>query len=261
MLPNKHTDLKQFLRRIAWFLPQVVLTQLWLCQSLPAQTASAVTAAALTPFDQQVVVVAQGGSVSVPIVLDPSANGGDTLDIVTSDPSVIVALFTPAHVSINAQSAASFGVNWTTALWATNSFTVPTFLDIPGSHTLVQLPASLSAGTYQVVLNASVATASSSAIINYLSSSAVSAGIVSNPSTVSIGTPVVLSALIFEGSSPVTGASAVVTVFPEIDVSIRRPFLDTRSLAVLPSILRIPRTLIGRTSQIPGPSYSVYWLD
>jgi hypothetical protein len=132
MQVNKHVDQYRPLEWSSRLLPEILLLHVWLCSSLAAQTAPAIVAATLTPFDQRVFVAAQGGLTSVPVVLDPTASGGDTLDIVTSDPSVVVTLVTPTQVSINTQNAASFGLTWRRAPWVANSFSVPTFLDTPG---------------------------------------------------------------------------------------------------------------------------------
>jgi hypothetical protein len=181
-----------------------------------AQTSGRLAAA--VPFDQQTAVIAKGSLTSVPVVLDPSASGGDIIDISAGDPATVVTLITPGNASINAQNAAASGVTWASSTWALGAFTYPNFLSIPGTHTMIGLPAGFTSGTYQIVLDGTNIAASSAAVINYLSSSGVMVALVSTP-TVAVGSPVNFGALLADNGTPLVGATTTVTIVPQINIS------------------------------------------
>lgn len=140
-------------------------------------------------------------------VVDPSTSGGNTLDIISGS-GVIITLIQPGNIEVTSANAASLGYEW-------SSFTpdptkpVLTPLQFPGLHTLIRFPSSAPAGTYTVKANASQTTVESGMMVTYSSDSNLQAGLASKAPSYRTGETAVLTALLFDNTTPVTAATAV----------------------------------------------------
>jgi hypothetical protein len=66
-----------------------------------------------TNYDvQSMRVPAQSSSTQVPLNLNPPASGGDVLDVITSNPSVVVSLLLPNGTQVTPANGASLGYSF-----------------------------------------------------------------------------------------------------------------------------------------------------
>ena len=174
---------------------------------------------ALLPFDCTQASVSPGNTTTVNITVDTDAKGGDILDIVLTDPSVSVALSNSAGLNVTAGTALNNAIQWTTMNVSGTPLPIPTFLNTPGVHNVIELPSGSPGGQYQVIADATQSTTSSTVLVYYVSSSTVGVAATASPATVSIGSPVTISAIALDGSSPILAANSTATLVPTVDVS------------------------------------------
>lgn len=124
-----------------------------------------------TNYDVQTVrVPAQSSSTQVAMTLAPATNGGDVLDVSTSDPSVVMSLILPGGQELTTANAASFGYTFSpVASGSTDTVDIASPVIAPGTHVVMTFPAGQVAGTYTVKLNASATATDSAATVYYLS--------------------------------------------------------------------------------------------
>lgn len=131
---------------------------------------------------------------------------GDVFQIISTAAGVKFSLILPGGNEVDASTAASADITF--AGVQTNQvgqyFTSP--LLPGGTQTWVRLPPSAAAGTYQVKVDMTEAADEAVILVSYLPLSAIRAGVTTSASSYRAGETVVLSALLFEGSTPLTGA-------------------------------------------------------
>ncbi len=131
-----------------------------------------------------------------------------------------VSLILPSGTEITTANASSFGFTFTVI--AEGNLPVDEFqsaFSLPGTHTLIQVPAGQPSGTYHVKANASGVSADSGIIATYYSSSTVRVAASTNSANYKVGDTVVLSGLIFDETSPITGATVTATVSAPVSLS------------------------------------------
>ena len=144
--------------------------------------------------------------------VDPSG-GGDLFDVVSSHPQVAVSLILPGGAEINSANAAAQGFSFDVV--TTNANDDPAMasnFDLPGTHTVIGLPASSPSGTYQVKIDGSAVTTTEAVIATYYSASSIRAGAVTDAGTYQAGDTVVVSAILLDGVAPIAGATVNASV-------------------------------------------------
>jgi hypothetical protein len=165
-------------------------------------------------------VASAGSTATISFTADPASAGGDTLDVVTVDPGVVVTLIIPGGTEITAANAASQGFGYATSPdGSASDAEVPSFYTLPGSHTLFTFPASAPAGSYTIKADATGAAQYGGVLAAYTSSSAVVAGLVTDAPVYRVGDTVVLSGFVFDGTTPVTNAAVTASVSAPISLS------------------------------------------
>lgn len=143
----------------------------------------------------------------IDLTLDPSAAGGDVVTVVSDPPGAIISLVLPNGVEVNASNFEShgFGHLLIPATEARNS-PVPTIFSLLGTHTLFVLPAGAAHGVYRVKADTSQVPQQSLITATYLSSSPIRVGVDSD-SLYRVGDSVFLAGLVFDESTPFSGAN------------------------------------------------------
>lgn len=160
-------------------------------------------------------VTAPGGSRStlIPFTVDPSVGGGDAFDVAVSNPAAVVTLILPDDTEVGASNADALGFVYTIIPEQTFDNTIiPSLLAVRGTHALIRIPPSSLSGTYRVRVDASGASDDTLVIASYISTSSVRAGLLTDSPLYRSGDTVLLVGLLFDGSTPVRGATAVVRI-------------------------------------------------
>jgi hypothetical protein len=204
------------------------MTRLLAISSLLASIASPVTAQIVTSQNDSVqttnrdtrsVKASVGTSVSIPLTVD-TVDSSDLFDIVSTDPAVVISLILPNGVQVNAGNAATLGFTFTVMSASPNDQILSASpFGTPGTHTIIGLAAGSPFGVYQVRADASMALADAVVIASYFSSSNVRTGIVTDAPVYRIGDTVILSVLVFDGSTAITNASATARIGFPADLS------------------------------------------
>jgi hypothetical protein len=171
---------------------------------LPAATLS------LTKTNQQTIVIpAANPSTLINVSVDQPANGQDSIDVLTSDPNVVITLLLPNGTEITANNASSNGFIFT-GYYSDGSVSSEAGLSpflTAGTHTVIDFPAGTPSGVYSVKANASASQSDSAMTIIYYPSSTVALAAATDASTYVQGDLVILSGLLFDGQTPIQNAS------------------------------------------------------
>jgi len=142
-------------------------------------------------------------------LVDSTSNG--MFSIFSTQPQPTITLIDPNGTQIDGSNADALGFTYQKV--PGGSLFLPDESDpVPGATTLIVLPATAALGTYQLVVDGSQLTADSVISASYTSSFSIRAGVVSDASTYHLGNSVLLSALLFDGPTPITGASIPATI-------------------------------------------------
>ena len=157
------------------------------------QIAPAATAATLIPFQVEV-----------------NGRDDDGFDVTVANAGAIVSLILPGGTEINNLNAAAFGYGW--EVMAADSEAVTSGLFISpfsrsGNHTFIGLPSTATAGTYHIKINTSNVTTDTFVSASYVTASPIRVGLLSDNPSYTAGQPVVLSAFVFNGTTPITNAT------------------------------------------------------
>ena len=90
---------------------------------------------------------------------------------------------------------------------------------MPGTHTVIQIPAAQLSGVYTIKANATGANADSGIVATYLSSSTVRATATTHSPNYKVGDAVILSGLVFDNATPVVGAIMTAAVSAPVSVA------------------------------------------
>lgn len=153
-------------------------------------------------------------STLLPFVVDPSGQGGDLFHIISSEPGAIVMLILPNGTEVNSGNAAALGYQYDVVPASdptlnTDSPSSP-FVN-PNTQTSIALPQTATAGNYQIKVNASTPTRKTLIIATYYSSSAIITSVITDEEDYKVGDTVVVSAFVFNDTSPVTNATVTAT--------------------------------------------------
>ena len=159
--------------------------------------------------------------VSFTFILDPVSGGQEFLDLRYEDPALVFSLLRPNGLEITAANAVSLG--YTFQAYAPNAF--PGYLGplgLSGNHLQIQLPVGQAGGSYIVKIDATAATAASLVWGVYYSSSDVHIGLAAAAGEARVGDVVNFSAIVLDGTLPITGATVKAQVSWDLEMNIHR---------------------------------------
>ncbi|MGI8746209.1 MAG: hypothetical protein ACR2NN_27235 [Bryobacteraceae bacterium] len=139
-------------------------------------------------------VPANSPATLLPFTVEGDTTGDNTFDIATSDPGVVVSLILPSGVEVTSANAVSLGFTFT--LQTDQDMAIEdnsAIFSLPGTHTIIQVPAGSPSGTYVVRANATPVNAASAVVATYFASSTVRAGALTDASSYKVGDQVILS--------------------------------------------------------------------
>jgi hypothetical protein len=168
------------------------------------------TSVPLTSISQQSVGVPAGNNPTLlSVTIDAPASGQETIDVLVGDPNVVISLIRPDTSEITAANASANGFTFTTytADGTGGSMDLLSPFLTGGTHTVIQFPAPTQTGVYNIKANATTATADTAMIIWYYPSSSVSPGAATDATTYRQGDFIILSGLLFDGTTPVQNAT------------------------------------------------------
>jgi hypothetical protein len=179
------------------------------------------TALMLTGTDARSAVVPAGStSTLLTFTVEEDTTGNNFFDVATSDPAVVVSILLPSSAEVTAANAPALGFTFTTAVAGTNDrVEIPSVLTLPGTHTIIQIPGGQVSGTYQIKANAGATTSDSGMLATYFSSSSAEVTAATDADNYKIGDTVILSGLVFDGTSPITGASVTAAISPRVSLA------------------------------------------
>jgi hypothetical protein len=180
-------------------------------QSAPFSLTSADVRSTLVPAGQV--------NTTMSIVVDSNTIGGELLDIVSSDPSVVVSVTMPGGAVINSTTATSLGFTFSQTTVDPNAGDGPTIFDVPGTHTSIYFPAGSPIGAYEITADGRAVTATAFVRTIFVSYSSIAAGIATSDARVIAGTQATLIGALTNGTLPIAGASAQVSLYQVLPVS------------------------------------------
>jgi hypothetical protein len=172
-----------------------------LAQIVPTQS----TISAHSTSTQTVYVPASSTPTLFNLTVDSGSSGGDLIDVLTTNPAVLISLITPAGVEMNANNASNYGFTISTYT-SDGSSDSPNPLVSAGTHTLIQFPTSQSSGSYKIKADSSAAGSDDVMTFQYYSSSDVVIGALTDSTSYRLGDNVIGSVLLFDGA-PIQGAT------------------------------------------------------
>lgn len=175
----------------------------------------------LTATDAQGSIVPAGStSTLLTFTLEADTTGKNFFDAATSDPAVVVSLILPSGTEVTSANAASFGFTFTVVPDGSYAGAeIPSVFAFPGTHTSIQVSAGQVSGIYKIRANASAASADSGILATYFSSSTVGVTATTNAVNYLVGGTVVLSGLVFDGVTPITGATVTAAVSAPVSLA------------------------------------------
>ncbi len=183
------------------------------CLAILATAVVALAQPALVTFSNRDILTSTIAPGAAPLVLtfqaDPSGNGGDLFHVLVSHEGVDVSLTLPSGVVV--AGTRSEGLPGNPVLAGP--------LSMRGYHTFFEVPPSTAPGPYRIKATPAGLSARALVFASYTSSSPVHVAIVPGRDTCRVGTPVGLSGMVFDGPSPLLGATAAVRIASRDDAS------------------------------------------
>jgi hypothetical protein len=166
--------------------------------NLSATETYAVLAPAITP------------STLIPFHVDVEGRDSDGFDVTVANAGAVVSLLLPSGTEVNSLNADSLGFGFDVIpadSEAVTSGLFISFFSLSGTHTLIRLPSTCPTGTYQIKINTASLLTATPVYASYLSGSPIRAALSPDAPSYRVGDTVVLSAFIFNGTTPVTNAT------------------------------------------------------
>lgn len=165
---------------------------------------------------------ALAASTLIPFHVEVNGRDADGFDVVVSNAGAVVSVILPNGTEVNSSNAASFGFQFEVfaddSSAVTSGLMISTF-SVAGTHTSITLPETSAAGIYQVKINNSSVFTDTLVLASYITGSPIKVALASDESSYTVGTPVVLSAFVFNGTTPISNATVEVKVMNEEDPS------------------------------------------
>jgi hypothetical protein len=163
--------------------------------------------------DNRAAVLKPGDApLELPYKADPSPGGGDVFHAVVSANGAIVTLLTPSGVEITEGNAESQGYVLTAFQGLENSGYIMGPAAIPGFHTFIELPPGAQPGDYRLKVTPAALSKPATVRTFYNSSSNIRVALAPGAQTVTSGSGIAFSAIVFEGDAPVVGATVTLRV-------------------------------------------------
>ena len=171
----------------------------------------------LLVVNSQVKTVTKGTQVSA--AMDrTNAKDAQIIDVLCTDAGVTVTLTDPNGAVITSQNAASTGYDWQSITITGSTPDAITNLD-PGIHQLISIPAGSPAGIYQIALDGTNASSDSIGRVTSQSDSDIGFALAADKTEYNLGDPVTLSALFFNGATPISNATVTADVLADSETS------------------------------------------
>jgi hypothetical protein len=162
-------------------------------------------------------------STLIPFHVEVNGRDADGFDVTVSNAAAVVSVILPNGTEVNISNAASFGFEFETLAADSDAVTSGLMMSnfsLAGTHASIRLPSTSPAGTYLVKINNSSVSTDTLVSASYITGSAIKVALAANNASYTVGSTVVLSAFVFNGSTPVTNATVNVLVMdhehPEI---------------------------------------------
>ena len=157
----------------------------------------------------------------IPLTVDPpSAGGEEFIHIVSSNPNAKLSLVLPNAIEVNAANAAANGFTFTVASEAeAQAIDSPSALSLIGTHTLIEIAPTAPGGVYNVKIDTIGIAVPTDIAVLYFSSSQIRLGGLTSGAVYALGQQAVLSAVLADGTTAVTGAAITASVQASRDVS------------------------------------------
>src|SRR5438105_816822 len=126
-----------WMQRIVLFTPMV-------CSPLRAQSASDLSGtAALHNWNiQSAIVPPATAATTLSFTVDPAVGGGDWFHVIVESSQIVITLILPGGAEVTAANASALGFQYTTINdGAVPSGLMPSPFALPGTHTVIKLPA------------------------------------------------------------------------------------------------------------------------
>src|ERR1051325_6507275 len=161
---------------------------------------------------------AGAASTLIPFHVEVNGRDADGFDVTVSNAAAVVSVILPNGTEVNISTAASFGFDFEILAAASDAVTSGLMLSnfsLAGTHASIRLPSTSTAGTYQIKINNSSVSTDTLVSASYITGSPIKIALASNNASYTVGTTVVLSAFVFNGSTPITNATVNVLVVDE----------------------------------------------
>lgn len=159
-------------------------------------------------------------STLIPFHVEVNGRDADGFDVTVSNAAAVVSVILPNGTEVNISNAASFGFEFETLAADSDAVTSGLMMSnfsLAGTHASIRLPSTSPAGTYQVKINNSTVSTDTLVVASYITGSPIKVALASDENSYTVGTPVVLSAFVFNGTTPITNATVEVKVMREDD--------------------------------------------
>jgi hypothetical protein len=166
------------------------------------------------------VVKAPAGVASelIPFHVEVNGRDADGFDVTVSNAAAVVSIILPNGTEVNISNAASFGFEFELLAADSDAVTIPLLMSnfsLAGTHASIRLPSTSPSGTYQVKINNSSVSTDTLVSASYITGSPIKVALASDRGSYTVGTTVVLSAFVFNGTMPVTNATVDVLVMDQ----------------------------------------------
>jgi hypothetical protein len=170
-------------------------------------------------------------STLIPFQVDVEGRDADGFDVTVGNAGAVVSLILPGGTEITSLNAASLGFSFDVIEADSDEVTsglFTSFFSLSGTHTVIRLPSTTPSGTYQIKVNTASLLTATPVYASYLSGSPIRTALSPDAKTYHVGDTVVLSAFLFNGTTPITNATIEAAVadqdhpeMPPVQVSLQ----------------------------------------
>lgn len=163
--------------------------------------------------DNRAAMLKPGDSpLELPYMADPAPGGGDVFHCILSDDGAVVTLLTPSGEEISESNGEAQGYTFSAFEGIQNNSYLVGPASIPGFHTFIELPPGAKPGNYRLKVAPGALKKSATVRSFYNSSSSIRVALAPGVSAVQAGDPIAFSAMVYDGSAPVAGATVTLRI-------------------------------------------------